>query len=194
MSDEVNTPEDATENAISTRHAAKREAKSVAPNYVVDNDKTQPIASKETFSREYVSELREENKSWKQKYEKTLANLVQAKEEAQTSLSQFQQKAEERIIQAELKTHALQAGLIDVDDLKLADLSSVKLNDAGCVEGAQQLLEALKAAKPYLFAPEGKSSSYAQTPPTPKPSNIEPVKDLPRDAYERRKAIYLRAL
>lgn len=197
MADDVNTPEHATETLASAhQHAPQPENKKANESIkrATDNDKTLPIPGKETFSREYVSELREENQAWKQKYEKTLVKLEKIKHDSQESLSQAQQSANERIIRAELKAHALKAGLIDVDDLKLADLSIVRLNEAGSVEGAQQMLEALKAAKPYLFALSGQSSSRAETPPIPKPSTIESVQNLPREAYEKRKTTYLRSV
>jgi hypothetical protein len=54
--------------------------------------------------------------------------------------------------------------MVDMDGLKMADLSTVKLNDQGELEGASELMAALKVAKPYLFK-EVKSTSSLATPP-----------------------------
>ena len=70
-----------------------------------------------------------------------------------------QTAADQRIIRAELKAEALKAGMVDLDGLKLADLSKVKLNDAGEVEGADALMTELKKSKPYLFGTPGTTSN-----------------------------------
>jgi len=59
-----------------------------------------------------------------------------------------------------LNAAALKAGMHDLDGLKLADISKVKLNDAGEIEGADKLMEDLKKAKPYLFGAESTSSAH----------------------------------
>lgn len=63
-------------------------------------------------------------------------------------------------IEAELKSLATGAGLIDLDWLKLADLSTVRVNEGGEVEGATELLQALKQAKPYLFGAVSTSGTH----------------------------------
>ncbi|MBV9251105.1 MAG: hypothetical protein JO227_17875 [Acetobacteraceae bacterium] len=82
-------------------------------------------------------------------------------------LAEERQRAETRIIRAELKAEALRAGIIDVDGLKLIDLSTAKLNDKGEVEGAAQMLAGLKRAKPWLFG--ASSSSSTSSPPPAQP-------------------------
>jgi hypothetical protein len=72
--------------------------------------------------------------------------------------------------------------MVDLDGLKLADLSTVKLNDAGEVEGADALMTALKEAKPYLFAaPTG--TSRPGDPPPPAPPGEKVVKDMTKEEY-----------
>jgi hypothetical protein len=58
--------------------------------------------------------------------------------------------SEERV-SAALKAAALKAGMIDLDGLKLADVSKVTLEDDGTVKGAAELVVALKERWPYLF-------------------------------------------
>jgi hypothetical protein len=54
-----------------------------------------------------------------------------------------------------LKAAALKSGMIDLDGLKLADTSTVTLEDTAygmTVVGAEALMAKLKESKPYLFA------------------------------------------
>ncbi len=57
----------------------------------------------------------------------------------------------ERAIVNELKTEALKAGIINSDDVALADRSAVKADENFVVTGAAEAIEALKKSKPYLF-------------------------------------------
>jgi hypothetical protein len=162
--------------------------------------KSQP----ETFSREYVHELREENKSWRTKHQesetarKTADDAAKAATKAatdaataaeaaaETKIKDANTAAEKRIIRAELKAVAIKAGIVDIDGLSLADLSAVKLNDAGEVEGAEALIEALKKAKPYLFGTQSTSSTH-KPPPV---GDIKPKKaqDMTPDEYRAARA------
>jgi hypothetical protein len=56
-----------------------------------------------------------------------------------------------RNVSEALNVAAQKAGMIDLDALALADLSKVTLQDDGSVKGADELMSALRAAKPYLF-------------------------------------------
>lgn len=133
--------------------------------------------SPQTFSHEYVRELREENKKWRLQHEEA-ATKTKAAEDAATKAAQdakdattaAQSAADQRVIRAELKAVAIKAGMVDVDGLKLADLSTIKLDDKGEVEGADALIEALKKAKPYLFGVTQHSSSTGTPPPNTPPA------------------------
>lgn len=168
-----------------------------------------PAKEPETFSREYVSELRNENKGLRlkateQEQARRAADeaAVQARADADAAKTKAEQdavaarqeaeaKANERIIRAELRTVAIKAGMVDLDGLKLADLSEVKLNEAGEVEGADALMTALKEAKPYLFgAPKG--TSHPDTPPNPSPPSAKPVKEMTSEEYNAAKRVALK--
>lgn len=134
----------------------------------------------ETFSREYVVELRNESKSYRLKLqdaEKKAQDAAEAVERAtkdkETALTEAQQKANDRILRSELKAAALKAGMIDLDGLKLADLSKVKLLESGDIEGAEALMEQMKKEKAYLF---GAASSTSSTAEKPKPGDTKPKK------------------
>ncbi|MBO4120277.1 hypothetical protein J5T34_05925 [Cupriavidus gilardii] len=144
-----------------------------------------PAPAAETFSKEYVSELRKESAGYRLKYQESERKAQEAEERAKKAEEAAEAKvkeastaAQQRILRAELKTAALKAGMVDLDGLKLADLSKVTLNeDTGEVEGAEALMEELKKAKPYLFqgAP---STSSTSTPPPAKPDEQKDARKL----------------
>lgn len=140
---------------------------------VVTESKTAP-ASPETFSREYVTELRNESKGYRLKAQEQEAKVQAAEAKAATAATEAEarvttatQAANDRILRAELKAAALKAGMIDLDGLKLADLTTVKLNEAGEVEGADALMTTMKETKPYLFQ-SSSTTTQTQTPPAKK--------------------------
>ena len=99
-----------------------------------------------------------------------------AKAEAERKLADAEAAARvsrERLMRVGLKVQASSAGLVDADVLKLLDLEAhgVRLNHDGEVVGANEAIEALKAAKPWAFkqtaADRGSSSSTAAPPGNP---------------------------
>ena len=139
-----------------------------------------------------MRELRAENKGWRLKADglekerdthKTAAEKAAA--DAEEKIKGVQSAADERIVRAELKAAALKAGMVDLDGLKLADLSKVKLNAAGEVEGAEALMEEMKKAKPYLFGVANSSSTH--TPPGRTPPEKKAAKDMTDAEYEAAK-------
>lgn len=146
--------------------------------------------SRESFSREYVHELREENKAQRlarqeaeKKAQEAIDQAKKAKDEADGRVSQAQQAANERIIRAELKAEAVKAGVVDLDVLKLVDLSKLKINDQGEVEGGAELIKQLKESKPHFF---GASNSTEKGGTPPKGDNGKPKKVSEMTAEERK--------
>jgi hypothetical protein len=156
-------------------------------------------APKESFSREYVSELREENKSWRLKISErdnelsTLkAKVAELESGSKDALTKAEQAANDRVLRAELKAVAAKHGVVDVNDaLKVLDLSGVKLDENGDVVGADELFEAAKKAKPYLFGTTSTSSTQ-KVPPAGDPKPVDVRKSDPKD-YEAAKAAFLKA-
>ena len=154
----------------------------------------------ESFSREYVQELREENRSWRLKLQEAeaarqLASDLAARtqqereaavdaaklaalEEARAQGAELQKALKERLVLAELRNAALKAGMVDLDGLKLADLSSVALDERHEVSGADELVSRLKEAKPYLFARPSPGSSNPEPPPKPGDKTPKMAKDM----------------
>lgn len=148
----------------------------------------------EVFSREYVHELREENKSLRLSArgheaeatkQKTAAEA--ATQAAQAKETEIQNAANERIIRTEVRAAARAAGIADPDFIKLLDLAPVKLKDDGEVDIPADFFEKVKAAKPHFFGAQGSSSPH--TPPgggggdTPKQA-----KDMTDAEYRAEKA------
>ncbi|MDE3023676.1 MAG: phage scaffolding protein [Pseudomonadota bacterium] len=151
-----------------------------------------PAPKAETFSREYVQELREENKAARLKAQELEASANAAKELATKAEQEAAEKiqahtvaSDARIIRAELKAEAIKHGMIDMDGLKLADLSAVKLDENGEVIGADDLMKKLKEEKPYLF--KAPSSSNPNEP--PKPGDTKPKKATEMTKEERQAAL-----
>lgn len=95
-----------------------------------------------------------------------------------------------RLARAELKAVALQAGMIDLDGLKLVDLSHAKLNEHGEVEGGAELMAELKREKPWLFG--GASSSSRANPPPAHPPRVKLATEMTPDEYRAARAEVLR--
>jgi hypothetical protein len=99
--------------------------------------------------------------------EDLMLELQSRADDLERQLSAIRTETDTRLIRAELKAEAVRAGIVDLDGLKLLDLSAAKLDGRGEVEGAAQLLAQLKRAKPWLFG--ASSSSNPASPPAAQP-------------------------
>lgn len=94
-----------------------------------------------------------------------------------------------RVMQAELKTHAIRSGIVDLDGLRLTDVAGLSLNEAGEVQGAEAVITALRQQKPYLFAVDrggaaAGTTAQLQRPPSPAQPSILDARSLSRDAWQ----------
>jgi hypothetical protein len=96
-----------------------------------------------------------------------LTALRERAETLERQLADMQRQADTRLILTGLKVEALRFGMVDLDGLKLLDLTSAKLNENGEVEGAAHLMTQLKKAKPWLFGAPSSSSATAVPPVQP---------------------------
>jgi hypothetical protein len=120
--------------------------------------------NKTGFSLEYVQELRGENASYRTRAKDAEARAQQAQQDADAQIAEANRTAQTRVIRTELRAEALRAGLLDADDLKLADVSQLNVNEDGEVSGVIELVKALKQAKPYLFSRNASTSQAAPAP------------------------------
>lgn len=97
---------------------------------------------------------------------------AKARDDIEAARTAARTEAEARIIRAEIKAAALAAGMVDLDGLKLLDLSAVKLDEAGEVTVPDGFFDAARQAKPYLFG----ATSTTSTPGRPPPPNTPAAK------------------
>jgi hypothetical protein len=102
----------------------------------------------------------------------------------------LEQETQARLIRAELKTEAVRAGMIDLDGLKLVDLSAVKLNARGEIDGSTELIMDMKREKPWLFGVS--SSSSASNPPPVQPPRQKLATEMSDDEYRVARAALLK--
>ncbi len=95
--------------------------------------------------------------------------------------------ANQRLVHAELKGHAIRAGIIDLDCLKLLDRGALALDDDGNLPGGSAAIAGLKRDKPWLFV--NPNSSHPAAAPAPEPAKPRSAKDMTpaewRQARER---------
>jgi hypothetical protein len=92
------------------------------------------------------------------------------------ALQQQLDHANQRLVLAELKSHAIRAGIIDIDCLKLLDSSGFKLDDNGDLPEAPAALARLKREKPWIFTQQ--NSSHPAPPPAPEPPQQKTAKEM----------------
>lgn len=122
--------------------------------------------------------------------EDLMLELQSRADELERQLSAIKMDTDARLIRSELKAEAIRAGIVDVDGLKLLDLSGARMNAAGEVEGGAQLVAQLKRAKPWLFG--GGSSSNPSSPPAPQPPRKKLANEMTDAEYKAARADLLR--
>lgn len=119
-------------------------------------------------------------------------SALQARAEAlERQLSEFERETQARLVLAELKSEALRAGMVDLDGLKLLDLSHLKLNPRGEVDDAAALMGELKRQKPWLFGSR-LSSSRPASPPSADPPRQKRATEMTDDEYRAARAALLK--
>ena len=78
---------------------------------------------------------------------------------ATEEIDKLRNEFQSRLIAANLRTEAVRAGMIDLDGLKLVDLSEVHLDQDDKVVGGRQIMAELRRNKPWLFGAASTSSA-----------------------------------
>lgn len=134
LADELATAAEAALSEADAAAAAKRDAEKAQKIAEAKVAKlTKDLEAKASGESEELAKLRTER-------DKLAADLDGAKGEA----------GKVRLDYA-LRDAAREAGMRDVDALKMLDTSGVSLDDGGKLVGADAVFKAAKAAKPYLF-------------------------------------------
>jgi hypothetical protein len=63
-----------------------------------------------------------------------------------------------RLVVANLRTEAVRAGMVDLDGLRLIDISSIRLSNDDKIIGGRKLMDDLRRTKPWLFGVTSSSS------------------------------------
>lgn len=151
-----------------------------------DLDDKVTIADKPREPTEYERQLRRESAKHRTEAKVAREELERVKAASQTDgetiRAAAKSEADQRVIRAELKAAALKAGMVDLDGLKLLDLSSVKLLENGEIEGADALMVKAKEAKPFLFA-QTTTTSSTTAPPEKKAPETKLAKDMTAEEY-----------
>ena len=95
-----------------------------------------------------------------------------------------------RLVQAELRTEAIRAGMVDLDGVKLLDASSVVLGEAG-IEGGPALMARMREEKPWLFG-RGASSSVGGRAPVVAPAKVKTAMEMSEEEWRAARAELLR--
>jgi len=135
----------------------------------------------------HIKRLRAEAKARRLQVRQAEKKAQEAESKAQQAMQridELQRSNNDRIIRAELKAQAALSGMIDMDGLKLADLSKVTIDDNGDVIGADELIKQLKESKPYLFK-EVKNTSINPELPNPSGSLGKKAIDMPDDEWKK---------
>ena len=117
------------------------------------------------------------------------AGMALAARERDEAIAAIRSESADRLIRAELKAQALKAGIVDLDGLRLGDMSSLSLDENGSVLGAEALIETLRQEKPYLFADARAGISTGTTgqtlrPPAPAAPSVLDARTLPRETWQ----------
>jgi hypothetical protein len=111
------------------------------------------------------------------------ANLNEESEEIVKLRDEFQS----RLVVANLRTEAVRAGMIDLDGLRLIDLSAVRLSDDDRVIGGRKLMDDLRRTKPWLFGVA--SSSSAAIAPASHPVRQKTALEMTEEEYTAARAV-----
>lgn len=97
-----------------------------------------------------------------------------------------------RLLQAELRTEAVRAGMVDLDGVRLIDPAALTLNEAGSLDGGPALMARMRQDKPWLFGKAGTSSSSGAVPPPAAPATRRLAMDMGVDEWRAARAELLR--
>jgi hypothetical protein len=86
-----------------------------------------------------------------------------------------------RLVVANLRTEAVRAGMVDLDGLKLIDISAVRLGNDDKVIGGRKLMDDLRRTKPWLFGVA--SSSSAAVAPASQPVRQKTALEMTDEEY-----------
>lgn len=121
---------------------------------------------------------------------KPIDDLRDRAELLEQKLTDFQRLSDTRLVRAEMKAEAIRAGIIDLDGLKLLDLTAITLNEKGEIDDAPELMARFKKAKPWLFGTL--SSSRLMAAPLAQPPRQKHASEMTSAEYAAARAALLK--
>jgi hypothetical protein len=142
--------------------------------------------------REKLEEIENAKQKTQEEALKEQGKFKELAEAAKAEKEEAEKKFKATLIQMALQNEAIRQGIVDLDGVKLADTSQIKVDKDWNIEGAKEAIEALKQSKPYLF----EKKEGAPPPPADKPGfrknltgggeDLTPEQRLER-AFEKKK-------
>jgi hypothetical protein len=130
-----------------------------------------------------LSQMSNKDIKWRARYKEAVSELesLKASEERRyrevsekiSAVEQQREAAIQKRIDAELKASAVNAGLTDLDLIKLINKDKISIDQSGDPVGIDEVVNEFKGLKPAYFAEAKKTSSSTNTPLV---SNVPPVK------------------
>jgi hypothetical protein len=105
-------------------------------------------------------------------------------------LARLRSEFQTRLLNASLRAEAILAGMVDLDGLKLLNLSDVHLDENDSIIGGRSMMDSLKAKKPWLFRPT--SSSSAAIAPSALPVRHKTALDMTDEEYAAARAAVIK--
>ena len=110
-------------------------------------------------------------------------------EEAVVVVAPEVQALRERLLQAELRTAAVRAGMVELDGIRLLDLAAVAVDADGAPADAPGVMAALRASKPWLFTASSSSGAVA---PRAAPAVARSAMEMGEEEWRAARAALLR--
>jgi hypothetical protein len=107
-------------------------------------------------------------------------------DEEPDEIVKLREEFQSRLVVANLRTEAVRAGMIDLDGLRLIDLSAVRLGNDDKVIGGRKLMDDLRRSKPWLFGMA--SSSSAAIAPASQPVRQKMALEMTDEEYTAARA------
>lgn len=106
---------------------------------------------------------------------------IDQRDNAGDEVTKLRNQFQARLVAANLRTEAVRAGMVDLDGLKLVDLSAVRIGDDDKIVDGRKLMDELRRNKPWLF--NAPSSSSGASVPASNPVRQKSVLEMTDEEY-----------
>jgi hypothetical protein len=147
------------------------------------------------FPKEYVEELREREVSVKKKLSEAESALSKKDEEykklIEEKVKEISSSYKKDLMLSKIQIEALREGIVDIDGVKLADLSKLDFDENHNIIGAKEFIEELKKNKTYLFKKSDKTT-FEKEPPSKQNNTKVDVRGMSKEDYQKYKISLLK--